>query len=265
MARDGKMVLPLIAGLVVGGILLKAVVDELDRRDANGHAERGHALHGQGRHEEALGAYGDALRLAPKDPRFHTARGRALWALGRRSEALGAYQRAAGLDSNGVAAHCDVADALRLMGRPRDALASAERAVALSGRSSRAYRTRGEVLWSLDEGGKAIGDLKASASLHDTAETHVRIAEMRCGRGEHGYERKEMDLAISMEAGSADLHYRRARALLHIAGEDPGSIEECCREAVTDLERALEIDPRHEEAAGMLRRAREMPEGGGGK
>ena len=250
---------------VVGALAVLKYLSDQGVRKSKEHAGAADSLHGQGRHAEAIKEYDEAIKNDPQNAQLYTRRGRAFWGLGERNAALDDYRRAAGLDSNGVAAHCDVADALRLMGRPRDALASAERAVALSGRSSRAYRARGEVLWSLDEGGKAIGDLKASASLHDTAETHVRIAEMRCGRGEHGYERKEMDLAISMEAGSADLHYRRARALLHIAGEDPGSMEECCREAATDLERALEIDPRHEEAAGMLRRAREMPEGGGGK
>ena len=254
------MVLWVIAAIAVG-LLVKVGLDEQKRREVEQHARSGSGLHDQGLHEDALAEYSAAIGLDPKNPQLHTHRGRALWALGRRSEALDAYQRAAGLDAGSVAAHCDVADALRLMGHPRQALDSARRAVLLSSRSARAHRIMGEALWDLDEGGKAIDALKASAGLHDTAEARVRIAEVRCGQGNHVYERNELDCAIAMEAGSADLHYRRARALLHVAESSPKLREASCRQAITDLEQAIEIDPRHEEAAEMLRRASGLLEG----
>lgn len=150
------------------------------------------------------------------------------------------------------------------MGRPRDALTSAELAVSLSGQNARAHMIKGEALWNLGRQAEAVDALRRSASLHDTAGTRVRIAEMLCDRGKHGHERSELDRAIELVGRSAGLRYRRARALLHVASEDHERREECCRKAISDLEVGPEAEPGLEEAAGMLRRAREMLGGGPG-
>lgn len=247
----------------VGALAVLKVLSDWSGQGAKEWAGRAHGLYEQGRHAEAVQAYGEAIRADPNNAQLHSRRGHALRELGRHSEALDDYNRAVELDNGSAAARCDAADMLMALGHPNYALDRARQAIALSPKSARAHRTGGEALWMLDKRGAALDALHKSADLHDTPGLRVRIAEMRCGRGDHAIERRELDRAISMEAGNTDLHYRRARALLHIAREDPEMLKECVAGAITDLETALGIDPRHEEAAEMLRRAKGMLEGGG--
>lgn len=252
-----RMIVGILA--ILGAV---AVLKYLSDQGAKEHAGEADRLCAQGRHAEAVRAYGEAIGADPGNARLHSLRGHALRELGRHQEALDDYTRAAELDGGSAAAHCDAADMLMALGRPEGALARARRAVELSPKSARAHRTMGEALWGTGLHDDALEALRMSAGLQETVGLRIRMAEMCCAARNHDGERGMLDRAIHMDRGSADLHYRRARALLHVAGE-PGRLEESCCGAIADLEKALEIDPRHEEAREMLRRARSMREAGG--
>ena len=253
---DEGMIVGLLA--IVGAVAVGKALYDWSRQGDAGRADRAHGLYVQGRYAEAAGAYNEAIGEGSRDAHLYSRRGHALQKLGRHDAALRDYRRAAELDPDNPAAYCDAAGALMALNRPKDALDMAKRAVLRSRKSARAHRIKGEALWAMDMVNPALDALRASSDLHDTAGVRVRIAEAQCARNNHDDERRELDQAIAMKPGSADLHYRRARALLHVAKSSPKLREASCRQAITDLEMALEIDARHEEAAEMLRRASGM-------
>lgn len=258
------MALGVIVGLVLVGILIKVIADDWNRQRAAEHEERGRRLAGQGRHADALEAYGAALGLAPDSPRLHTRRGRALWALGRREEALDAYWRAAGLDAGNGAAHVDVARALVSLRRAPEALASAERAVSLSPRSPDARMAKGEALLAYGMRREAVAEMRESARLRDGAGVRMSIANILRGLGDHAGELVELDLAIAAGGEGAGLHYRRGCALFFIGKASAAERPQRYREAVEAFEAALRLDEHHAEASMALEHARGQLEALGG-
>jgi len=254
----------MIVGLlaIVGAVAIGKVLYDWSRQGAEELPARAHGLYAQGRYEEAARAYGEAIDANPQDAQLYSRRGRALQKLGKHDGALRDYRRVVELDPCNPAGYCDAAGALITLNRPKDALDIAKRAILRSRKSARAYRIKGEAMWRLNQGDSAIEAFQQSASLHDTVGVRVRIAEVQCARNNHDDERRELDQAIAMKPGSADLHYRRARALLHVAESSPKLREASCRQAITDLEQAIEIDARHEEASAMLGHAKKILEGG---
>lgn len=95
------------------------------------HNNRGVALKGLGRANEALESYGQALALRPDYAEAHNNRGIALRDLGRLGEALEDFARAAALKPGYAEPHNNRGIALKDLGRTDDAEAAFRRAIAL--------------------------------------------------------------------------------------------------------------------------------------
>ena len=82
---------------------------------------RGHVAALRGRTDEAIGAYAEAISLAPDRPLAHISRAGVLVKVGRFDEALAGYERALRLAPRDVAALGGRAEALARLGRRTDA------------------------------------------------------------------------------------------------------------------------------------------------
>lgn len=82
---------------------------------------RGHVAALRGRTDEAIGAYAEAVSLAPDRPLAHISRAGVLVKVGRFDEALAGYERALRLAPRDVAALGGRAEALARLGRRTDA------------------------------------------------------------------------------------------------------------------------------------------------
>jgi protein O-mannosyl-transferase len=91
--------------------------------DAEAHSNLGNALAGQGRIDDAITHYETALKLKPAYAEAHSNLGVALARLGRLDEATRHYQRAIDLDPDYAEAHCNLGNALARQARLDEAIA----------------------------------------------------------------------------------------------------------------------------------------------
>ena len=113
---------------------------------AEGHNNRGAALHQLQRYEEALASYDLALAVKPDYVNAHHNRGATLKKLSRMEEALASYDRAIALNPAHAEAHNNRGVLLQEMRRHDEALASYDRAIALKPGHAEAHNNRGVVL-----------------------------------------------------------------------------------------------------------------------
>ena len=93
---------------------------------------RGNALRGAGRLQDAMDSYERAIEVAPDYAEAHSNRGNVLQALKRVPEALACYDRALELSPDYADAHCNRGTALEALWRLEEALTSYDRALRIS-------------------------------------------------------------------------------------------------------------------------------------
>ncbi len=86
------------------------------------HNNLGNVLGLLGRHADSLAEYREAIRHRPDNPKFHNSAGTELAALGRWDEALAEFYQAITLNPNYAAPHVEVAKVLFKLGRDADGL-----------------------------------------------------------------------------------------------------------------------------------------------
>lgn len=123
------------------------------------------ALARAGRMAEALSAFNDALRIAPRDAGLHVQHGLMLKELGRFEEAAAAFGRAAELQPGLTAATANRGSALLVMRRFEEALACFEQVLRGDPRSVEALNNRGSALFELRRFDDALASHEAALAL----------------------------------------------------------------------------------------------------
>ena len=100
----------------------------------------GSALQAQGKFEEAVGVFDEAIRLMPGFAEAHSNRGNALKGLGRLEESVASYDKAIELKPELADAWHNRANALKDLGDLDDAIASYERAIRVRPDFAQAHR-----------------------------------------------------------------------------------------------------------------------------
>ena len=189
---------------------------------------QGLAYHRQGRLDQALAAYEQALRLQPgyfdvlhhigilawqagdhgvaeqflqaalevdaQVPAAHSNLGNVLKAAGRHEEALASYAHALALDEFHVDAHYNRGNTLQALGRFEAALASYDRAIALQPDDAQAWTNRAAVLQELRRYDEALHSCASALRVQpDNAEAHwnqalLHLQHGRFAEGWRGYE-----------------------------------------------------------------------------
>jgi tetratricopeptide (TPR) repeat protein len=135
-----------------------------DTRAASLH-RKGLALNRQGRHEEALACFSEAIRLNPKDNTAWHRKGIELNALGKYDEAIVCFDKAIGINQKDHFAWNHKAVALRELGKYQEALSCCNEAIRLSERYPFAWYNRGAILRQLGSHAGAEASLKRAAEL----------------------------------------------------------------------------------------------------
>jgi tetratricopeptide (TPR) repeat protein len=211
---------------------------------APGNAEifnnRGLALAELKRFAEALESYERGLAIKPDYAEALNNRGNALRVLGRFTEALESYERALALRPSLAEAYYNRGDALRDLGRPLEAVASYDRALALKADYPEALINRGLALHQLGRFGEALASYERALALRPE---HPAIL-INCGLALHQLNRfaeavASYDRVLAGRPDYAEALINRGLALHQL---------ERFAEAVASYERALALRPDRTEA-----------------
>ena len=207
---------------------------------AEAHAKMGLALAGQGRREEALASYDQAVALEPGRAVTHLGRARVLVGMDRSAEALAAYDRALEIGPGLAEAHLRRGRLLAGTGRAYDALASCDRALDIDGESYRAHLLRGDLLAEMGRSDEALAAYDRSVSLGRYDEDiHLQRGGLleRMGRSDEAL--AAYDRAIRLDGTYAKSHCHKAELLASLGRTD---------DALYFYNRAIELDPRYARA-----------------
>ena len=199
---------------------------------ADGYLNRGTALKGLNRLDEALSSFEQAITLRPEYAEAHNNRGIVLKEINRLDDALTSYNRALMLKPNYAEAHSNRGIALKALKRPKEALASYDTALSLNPRYAEAHNNRGNALKDLQRLDEALMCYEQALALNP------RYADAYVNRGNALQELNRFDEALSsydkalaIETTMPEAHLNRGITLkeLHRLSESLASFEQALR------------------------------------
>ena len=240
---EGHMLRGVLSGLQgdVSDALAKLTrAVELDPGLVRAIGLRGTYLNGLGRFEEALAEFDRALELGSSewDPQHLVGCGAAKASLGRFEEALADYRRAIELAPGQARAYSAMGVSLAALGRYEAALEAYDQALArgLDGLSERLQRALAHA--HLGQAEAALGEMKRAEELApDEPRVLTGLGEVLLVLGRVGEALVALDEGIERGPNAA-AYSNRATCLLRLYGE------ERLDDALRDVERALQLDPR---------------------
>jgi len=160
------------------------------------HYEKGNSFYEQGRMNDAIDAYREALRLKPDYSEGYNNLGAALQAIGRMDEAISAYREAVRLNAAYATAWSNLGSALQHQGNINDAITAYGEAIRLKPDYAMAHYNLGNALRALHHANEAIGAFRTAVRLKpDLAEAHSNLGAVL-----HEQERLDESLAEYQEA-----------------------------------------------------------------
>jgi tetratricopeptide (TPR) repeat protein len=195
--------------------------------------KKGNALYSEGRYQEAIAFYENALKFKPDDYEAWNTRGVALGNLGRSEEAIASFDNALKFKPDYADAWYNRGIALDNLGRLEEAIASYDNALKIKPDHPEAWYNRGNALKDLGRNEEAIASydnaLKIKPDCHEV--WHNRgIALDNLGRLEEAI--ASYDNALKIKPDDHDAWYNRGNAL-----KDLGRNEE----AIASYDRALTL------------------------
>jgi protein O-GlcNAc transferase len=194
----------------------------------------GNAIEDQGRLDEAMQRYEDAIRLAPALARAHLNRGNILLATDRPEEAIDAFSRALSLDPGYAAAHYNIGNTNARMGKYEAALAAYREAIRLNPEFADAELAQGYVQDDLGQFENAAASFQRALAIRpDYAEAYSNLGTALRNLGRYDEAAANFRRALQIAPDSAITHCNLGITLKDI-GQLDGALASC--------RRALEID-----------------------
>jgi tetratricopeptide (TPR) repeat protein len=197
-----------------------AAFDEAQRiapRDAALHVHRGLVLKELGRFEDAAAAFGRAAELQPGLVAATANRGSALLVLRRFEEALGCFEQVLRVDPGSVEALNNRGSALFELRRFEESLASHEAALALRPGHASAFNNRGNALRELDRLDEALTSFEAALRAQpDFAAAQANRAGVLLALGRVDEALVGFDAALALRPDYPDARWGKAVTLLTI-------------------------------------------------
>jgi tetratricopeptide (TPR) repeat protein len=210
------------------------------------HNNLGLALIEQGRGQEAIEHFEDALRIRPDYPEAHNNLANALRQVGRYPEAIGHYEQALRARPDDPEGHNNVGNALLQVGKYPEAIGHYEQALRIRPDFPEAHNNLGFALEQEGRTKEAVGHYEDALRIRpDFAEAHYNwgLALARLGRLPEAMGHWEQALRIKPDYVEA--HYNLGLALARL-----GRLQE----ARGHWEQALRIKPDYAEAQNALAR-----------
>lgn len=199
------------------------------------HISFGNAFLMQGKLQDAIGHYEQALQLDPNDPSVPINMATALLRAGRYEEAIGPYEQALRIDPDDAQAHYNLGVALVKVSQPGQAMGHFEEALRIDPNHAEAHLILGSVLFDQGKASEAIGHWERALQIKPTyAAAHYNLANafLRAGRFEEAIEHYNQALRI-------DPNYASAHVNLGITLEQVGRVQA----AIEHYEQAVLLRP----------------------
>jgi tetratricopeptide (TPR) repeat protein len=208
------------------------------------HNNLGNALHGQGRLEEAVAHYLEAVRIKPDYAEAYSNLGDALHGLGRLEEAVASFKEALRLSPELAGAHYNLGNALRESGRLQEAVAQYTEALRYEPGLAEAHGNLGTALESLGRLDEAVVHLKEALRLKpDYAIAHNNLGSALLRMGRLDAAATEYKEALRLKPDYVEAYNNLGNALRLL-----GRFED----AVAQFKEALRLRPDYAEAYNSL-------------
>jgi tetratricopeptide (TPR) repeat protein len=209
-----------------------------------------------GRLDEAVRHYEEAIRLAPAYPEIHFNLADALVKMRRTPEAIKEYEEALRLSPDYAAAHANLGTALVATGRPAEAIPHFEQALRVKPDLADAHYGLGFAFEEMGLPAAAMVQYRDALRVDPTnIEAHYHLANGLANGGRMAEAIEQYEEALRLRPNYAEVH---ANLGLALAGE--GRLPE----ALNHLARALQLKPDYAEAHAdlgfALARAGRLPE-----
>lgn len=199
----------------------------------------------QGKLEEAIDHYSEALRIKPRYAKAHYNLGIALMRQGNVQEAIAHYSEALRIKSDYAAAHNNLGKALAAQGNLNEAIAHYFKALRIEPDNATAHGNLGVAL--AEEGKPKEAIRHFSEALRITpgdAKAHKNLGAALAGQGRLEEAIRHYATALRIAPGDADTHFNLGHALTQ-----QGRLQE----AIGHFSEALRINPADTEARKNLR------------
>jgi Flp pilus assembly protein TadD len=208
---------------------------ECTRDNWTAHTDLGMAFYQQGRTDDALAQFREAVRINPADEEAQNDLGLALSRQGRIDEGIAQYREALRINPAYPEAHNNLGNALFQQGRIDEAIAEFREACQLKPSYGEAHSNLGVALCHqgrIDEG--IAQYLEALRINPNVAEAHANLGVALLQQGRSGEAIAEFREALRLNSADAKTHYNLAKALLH-----DGQLAE----AIAQVQNAFELQP----------------------
>jgi tetratricopeptide (TPR) repeat protein len=207
---------------------------------------------GQGRSEEAIRQFQEALRRDPVSAEAYRGLAKAHEQMGRVDLAEETFKQAIGLRPRDWAGHNTLGAFYYWHARLPEAEQCFRRVVELAPDSYRAYRNLGGVYYSMGRYDEAISSNLKSIEIHPTAEAYSNLGAVYFLTGRFAGAAQIYRKAIETGGVSEEeLRGNLAEALRHIPGSEALAAKEY-RAAIQLAERVLSVNPRDAETRAFL-------------
>ena len=197
--------------------------------------DRGLELERQGKFEQALASYDEALVLNPDFVEALNNRGVVLEAMNRHEAALASYDRVLASNPDLITVMRNRGNVMAALGRTDEALADYDRALALDPDDADALNGRGNALKQLRRIREAEGMFRRAVVLNpDSAEAHCNLGSALIDLGKPDQAEAVLRRAIAFRPDFAIALHNLGTALIGLDRSD---------EAVVVIQRAIALDP----------------------
>jgi len=207
----------------------------LDPDHADAHVNLGTAYHQQGKFEEAIAELQVAVELEPDDATAYRNLGTAYGEQGQAEEAAAAYEKAIELDPDFGEVHGDLAGVYTRLGRLGEAIAAGEKAVELAPEYAMAYNNLGFAYYTQGMHDEAIAEYQEAIRIDpDFGKAHDNLGVAYMMQGQLDQAIAEFEEAIKVNPGYAGGHVNLGTAYQTQGMHD---------EAITEYQEAIRINP----------------------
>ena len=265
---------PLVAGVVAIAVLSLTILtrqrslvyadqltmwaDTTAARPSNPRAQHnlGYALAQQGRWDEAIPHYQEAIRLKPSYAEAHVDLGVALAGRGGLPTAITHFERAVQLKPNDPIAHASLGFALAQQGRLDEAITHDHIALRLRPDDAQTWVHLGGALAQQARWAEAVAAYARAIALRpDSIEARVSLGSVFAKQGRYAQARQQLEQALRGQPASAPAHYN-----LGVVQAATGDLNG----ALASYRRAIELDPpyvpAHVNLGSVLRRLHQLDE-----
>lgn len=197
------------------------------------YIRRGKRARGEGRYQDAMEEYSEAIERYPENADAYIGRGNVYDDLGYAEEAIRDYDKAIELNPNSAVAYYNCGTVYNKSGQQKKALEDYNRAIELDPNYARAYNNRGTVYDKSGQWEKALEDYNKAIELD------LNYARAYCNRGIVHKKKKNYAKALEDYTRAIQLHPEYKKAYLNRAKVYSAIGEEALAEA--DRKKAEEL------------------------